>query len=59
VDTAVAEDGAGTRRSRDIGARIAASRRISVIAKMFIGLPLAATSVYSFERRRDRSPTVA
>ena len=30
-----------------------------IIAKLFIGLSLAATSVYSFEHRSDRPPTVA
>jgi hypothetical protein len=30
-----------------------------IIVRLFIGLSFAATSVYSFEHRSDRSPTVA
>jgi hypothetical protein len=44
------------RRLRDGGIR---TQWPKIIAKPFIGLSLAATSVYSFEHRSDRPPTVA
>ena len=44
------------RRLRDGGIHTQSPK---IIAKLFIGLSLAATSVYSLEHRSDRPPTVA
>jgi hypothetical protein len=46
-------------RLRATSAAFGTAVSTKIIAKLFIGLSLAATSVYSFEHRSDGPPTVA